>query len=288
MRDEPTPPSRPGATPGPDLVIPDWLSASARTRLHDLAARNLAAHGDDLLGVVLSGSAGRDRTTAHSDLDVLVVLTDEAASARSTDRSPDVDEIPEAWSELLRVEPFGTEGWWYRWSYAWAPVLLDRTGGVLAAAVRRQATLAPQEVEAVLVEHDRLDGWVNFSYRALKSRRAGRALEARLDAAESVPWLLDVVFALAGRVRPYNSYLAWELRTHPVEGWPADELLDLVERLLAGDVGAVREAYARVRAACRAQDARHGHHRLVEVLDGWGEELRLLDHADEASDLSAP
>ena len=110
----------------------------------------------------------------------------------------------------------------------------------------------------MLIDHDRLDGWVNFAYRALKNDRDGRALEARLDAAESVPWLLDVVFAIAGRVRPYNKYLPWELRTHPVEGWPADELLGLVERSLDGDVSAVRETFPRVRAACAAYDGQRG------------------------------
>ena len=94
--------------------------------------------------------------------------------------------------------------------------------------MRRQATLSPEEADGVLIEHDRLDGWVNFAYRALKNDRDGRPLEARLDAAESVPWLLDVVFAIAGRVRPYNKYLPWELRTHPLDGWPADDLLALV------------------------------------------------------------
>jgi hypothetical protein len=214
--------------------------------------------------------------TDRSDLDVFVVLSDEAAAGRTTAHSPDVDEIPWSRSELDTVGAFGTEDWWHRWSCAWAPVLLDRTGGELAAALRRQATLAPEEADAVLIEHDRLDGWVNFAYRALKSDRDGRALEARLDAAESVPWLLDVVFAVAGRVRPYNKYLPWELRTHPVDGWPAEELLDLVRRTLDGDVQAIRETFPRVRAACAAYDVRRGHTLTGDMVDGWGDQLAVF------------
>ena len=259
------------------LDLPGWLRSDQRETVQGLVDRNLAAHGDDLLGVVLSGSAGRDLATGRSDLDVVVVLTDEAAAERSTDRSPDVDEIVDPWSELVTVSPFGTEGWWYRWSYAWAPVLLDRTGGALADAVRRQATLDPDEADAVLVDHDRLDGWINVAYRALKSDRDGRALEARLDAAESVPWLLDVVFAIAGRVRPYNKYLPWELRTHPLAGWPAEELLALVQRSLDGDPGAIRETFPQVRAACAAYDAGRGHTRTTDLFEGWGDELALFD-----------
>ena len=260
-----------------DLELPDWLAPAHRSTIASLAARNHAAHGDDLLGLVLSGSAARGLATEHSDLDVIVVLTDEAAADRSTAKSREVDEIVDSWSELQAVGAFGTEDWWYRWSYAWAPVLLDRTGGEVTDAVLRQATLSPAEADGVLVDHDRLDGWLNFAYRALKGDRDGRPLETRLDAAESVPWLLDVLFAMASRVRPYNKYLAWELRTHPLDGWPADDLLGLVQRTLDGDVGAIRETFARVRPACSSHDASRGHTRTTDMVEGWGEELRIFE-----------
>jgi predicted nucleotidyltransferase len=261
----------------PDLDLPAWLTSSQRETIMALAERNDAAHGADLLGLVLSGSAARDCATELSDLDVMVVLTDDAAAGRSTAKSPEVDEIVDSWSELLTIAPFGSQYWWYRWSYAWAPVLLDRTDGELAAAVRRQATLTPEEADAVLIDHDRLDGWLNFAYRALKNDRDGRAVEARLDAAESVPWLLDVVFAMAGRVRPYNKYLPWELREHPLDGWAADDLLGLVQRTLDGDASAVRETFACVRTACTAYDAVRGHHRTTDMVGGWGAELAIFD-----------
>ena len=95
-------------------------------------------------------------------------------AGRSTVHSPEVDEIRRPWTDRSPSSPFGTEQWWYRWSYAWTPVLLDRTGGELAEAVRRQAALTPEEADAVLIDHDRLDGWINFAYRALKSDRDGR------------------------------------------------------------------------------------------------------------------
>ena len=60
------------------------------------------------------------------------------------------------------------------------------------------------------------------------------------DAVESLPWLLDVVFALAGRLRPYTTYLPWELREHAfaVPEWSADAFPPEVERILAGDPAA--------------------------------------------------
>ena len=73
--------------PMPHLDLPTWLTPAQRETIEALAERNDAAHGDDLLGIVLSGSAGRGLATERSDLDVVVVLTDEAAAGRRTHRS---------------------------------------------------------------------------------------------------------------------------------------------------------------------------------------------------------
>lgn len=48
-----------------DLALPAWLTAEQGATLVALAERNPSAHGDDLLGIPLSGSAGRDHTTPH-------------------------------------------------------------------------------------------------------------------------------------------------------------------------------------------------------------------------------
>jgi hypothetical protein len=133
--------------------------------------------------------------------------------------------------------------------------------------------LSRQEQRDVLVAHDRLDGYVNYAFRALKNDRDGRPLERRLDAAESVPWLLDTVFALEGRVRPYMKYLPWELRTHPLPGWPVEETLDLLERTLDGDPAAVRATFARVERAVAGHPAAE---ELTTILGGWGDQLDLL------------
>ena len=130
----------------------------------------------------------------------------------------------------------------------------------------------------VLIDQDRLDGYVNFAYRALKNQRDGRMLEARLDAGESVSWLLHVMFTLAGRLRPYNKYLPWELRTHPlsVPEWSAEAFLPEIERTLAGDPDAMRRTFAIVEREVRAWDAAHGTTVCGDVVDCWGDKLVLF------------
>jgi predicted nucleotidyltransferase len=258
------------------LRLPPGLSSERRNLLTDVARRNEAEHGENLLGLVLSGSAGRDMATDRSDLDVVVALADTGTHGSRTSRSATIDETLVAIADLERVPPFGTNGWWFRWSFAWAPVLFDRTDGRLAAALRRQATVTPDEAESILVEHVRLDGWLNYAYRALKNDRDGRGLERRLDAAESMPWLLDVIFTLEGRVRPYHKYLPWELRRHPLRHWRAEELLALLTATLDGDPSAIRAAFERIETLCAAFDSGRPEPVLVPVIDGWGDELQLL------------
>jgi hypothetical protein len=258
------------------LEIPPGLSPARRHLLTDLARRNDADRGANFLGLVLSGSAGRGVATDGSDLDIYVVLSDSGMRGRDTRRSTTVDEIPVSISSLEQVPPFGTKGWWFRWSFAWAPVLLDRTDGRLQSALRRQATVTSDEAESILVEHGRLDGWLNYAYRALKDNRDGRALERRLDAAESMPWLLDVIFTLAGRVRPYHKYLPWELRQHPLPNWHGEELLALLTATLDGDPAAIRATFERVETLCAAFDSERPEPVLTPIIDDWGDELQLL------------
>lgn len=248
------------------------LPAAASAALDEILDRD----DDDLLGVVLSGSAARGMATGWSDVDVYVVRAEGTRAGDEILRSGAVDEVPVTLSELERPAAFGTDGWWFRWSFAWAQVLRDDTGGRVAAAVRRQATLTRDEQDAVLAA--RLDGYVNLVYRALKADRDGRRLERRLDAAEAVAWLLDVVFALSARVRPYNKYLAWELREHPlaVPEWSAQVLLPRLEAMLDGSPAALREVFAVVERECRSFDESRGRDVLGSTIDAWGDELGLI------------
>jgi predicted nucleotidyltransferase len=248
------------------------IGTAARAALDELVSRP----DPSIVGLVLSGSAARGIETDLSDVDVYVVRDD--GIDRETLRSPAIDEIQTTLTDLEDVEPFGTDGWWFRWSFAYAQVLRDETGGRVTEAVRRQATVDEAEQRAILVDHVRLDGWVNFAYRSLKSARDGRPLEARLDATESVPWLLDVVFTLAGRVRPYNKYLPWELREHPLAcpEWSAEAFLPEIERMLAGDVAALRRTFTVVDREVRAWDAAHGTTVCGDTIDDWHDELALF------------
>ena len=248
------------------------LSRAARAALDELVDRD----DPSIVGLVLSGSAARGLATERSDVDVYVVRDDEVE--RETSHGAAIDEIYWSVADLEQVDRYGTGGWYFRWSFAYAQVLRDRTGGRITEAVRRQATVDHEEQRWVLIDQDRLDGYVNFAYRALKNHRDGRLLEAQLDASESLPWLLDVVFTLAGRLRPYNKYLPWELREHPlsVPEWSAEIFLPELEAMLAGDPEAIRRTFRVVNREVRTWDAAHATNACGELIDAWHDELDVF------------
>ncbi|GLY07060.1 nucleotidyltransferase domain-containing protein [Actinoplanes sp. NBRC 101535] len=169
-------------------------------------------------GLILSGSRARDMATDHSDIDVYVVVHEHTSRWESV-HSAALD------AAVLTVDQLAdTSDRWQRYSYRGARVLLDRLGGRIAALVRAQAALTPAEADTMVREQ--LDGYVNFVYRAAKSRRDGRDDLARLDDYEAGPWLLWTIFAMYGRIRPYNKFLRWELEHHPLpEPWTVDVLI---------------------------------------------------------------
>ncbi|MCW3843185.1 nucleotidyltransferase domain-containing protein [Micromonospora yasonensis] len=90
-----------------------------------------------------------------------------------------------------------------------------------------------------------------------------RARDERWRATRRSPELLTTVFALHGRLRPYNTYLRWELETYPLPApWTA---ADLPARALGDPVGLFPDV------ARLARDRGHG-----DVLDAWGDDLALL------------
>lgn len=204
-----------------------------------------------VLGLVLTGSHARGTATAHSDHDVLVVAHD-GYERRRTATLDVAGCTPEDLADTSDI--------WQRYAFRGARVLLDRLDGRIAELVTRQATLTL--AEATEWAREGLDGYVNLLYRAAKSRRDGDAVAARLDEAESTSWLLTSIFALHGRVRPYNKYLRWELETYPLEPpWDAT----LPERIADSPASLFREVERLAR--------RRGH---GELLDSWGTDLDLI------------
>ncbi|WP_406155299.1 hypothetical protein OG806_04030 [Streptomyces sp. NBC_00882] len=228
----------------------------------------LATADSAVVGLVLKGSRAHEgMTTEHSDHDLYVVLEAGATTALTRfagHRTPELDLV------ILSLDEFRAAGMpgFERYALARARVVLDRLDGGIAQILAGKARLDADE--AFREAGEWLDAYANSLYRSVKNDRDGHALAARLDAADSIRFLLELLFALDRRPRPYNKYLEWELARFPLPGWETGMLLDAADHITGtGDVSTQRRLFARVEAVARR--AGHG-----AVLDAWGEDVDLM------------
>ncbi|MFE0852134.1 hypothetical protein [Streptomyces mutabilis] len=228
----------------------------------------LATADPAVVGLVLKGSRAHEgMITEHSDHDLYVVLEVGATTALTRfvgHRTPELDLV------ILSLDEFRAAGMpgFERYALARAQVVLDRLDGDIAQILATKARLDADE--AFREAGEWLDAYANSLYRSVKNDRDGHRLAARLDAADSIRFLLELLFALDRRPRPYNKYLEWELARFPLPGWDTGLLLDAADRISSvGDVSTQRRLFAQVEAVAR----RAGH---SAVLDAWGEDLALM------------
>jgi hypothetical protein len=224
----------------------------------------------DIVGVMLGGSQGRGGiVTEHSDLDVYFVAVDDEARKRWARKHPlrhgDPIEVITITLGFLRERPKPrTPEAYDAYSLAHIAVLVDKLDGEVVDLVEARELVDPASAS------EPLDDFVNLVYRARKSARAGNLRAAHLDAAESVGYFLEFLFAAHGRVRPFNKWLEWELGHHPLEPpWTADKLLPRLERLLAGNEEELRASFRDAERLARERG-------LGETIDGWEPDVPWL------------
>jgi hypothetical protein len=221
----------------------------------------VARERDDVIGLYVFGSRGRDfMVDERSDWDVCVVLRDAAAEEAFA------LEFPSTHGNTVEIVPGTLDGMrgltdeHWRYAAAHADVVLDKTGGELTQVVAELESLPAGTRDAVV--RDALDGYINQTYRSLR-------YGTRLDAVEAVPYALRTIFALEDRVRPYNKYLEWELRHHPLADWTADALLPLLDRVLRGEPVAQRELFNFIERLARREG-------VGDVVDSWEPDVAWL------------
>jgi hypothetical protein len=232
------------------------------------------ARGDDrVVGLFLGGSRGKgDAATERSDYDVYLITRHPLPADDGTYRARPglIDLIPFSLEQFRSHAEPGDAMEWNRYTFAHVSVLLDKLDGTISELVSAKGRL-PSDVARTQTA-EALDGYINDFDRSLKNARDGRPLASQLDAAESIPYLLWMLFALFERVRPFNKFLEWELRTHPLPGglWSADRLLPRIGQIVAtGDIDTQRRLYLDVEPLA----IEHGH---GGVVDAWGHDLPLI------------
>jgi hypothetical protein len=235
----------------------------------------LARADDRVLGLVLTGSRGYGPyARPDSDWDVRLVASDatvdEAASVFATEHGAPVEVVVFSLAAFETAGEIGAADEWDRYSYVHAQVVLDKLDGRIGELVAAKSVL-PSEGAREIAERE-LDAYINSYYRSAKNLGNGLAVEAQLDAAESVSSFLTALFALHERVRPFNKFLRWELAEHPLGDalWNEETLL---ARLRAIKSTADLEEQQRLFRDAAQLARERG---LGAVVDGWHPDVPWL------------
>ena len=229
------------------------------------------AHDDpNIVGLMLAGSRGMGSyVTPESDYDAYVILKDGDLLDKYTERFPSAhgDSVEYI---LVSLESFrahalpGTSSRWNAYTFAHIDPLIDKLDGEIARIASAKTLPGPEDTREFL------DGYLNQYYRSKKNLEAGRGLEGHLDAAESIVWLLNFVFAAHGRVRPFNKWLRWELQQYPLDEPWRDDLLPRLEAILAtGSIDEQRRIFRDAETLARMRG-------LDDVVDSWGPDVEFL------------
>ena len=224
-----------------------------------------------VVGIVVFGSrAAGPFVEPASDVDCFVIVDGSEDQTRPW-QTPHGSPV-EAWA--VKLDAFsrhalpGDPMTWNRPAFIRARVDLDKLDGEIGRIVERKRRLDPAEANELAATS--LDGAINSIYRALRNLEGGRRLGGRMDALASIDPLLTTVFALEGRVRPFNKWLVYELETDPLRTPAFTSLIDRIEELVA-DPGAdrLRGAFRMLETAARAGG--HG-----AVIDSWEPDVAWL------------
>jgi len=199
------------------------------------------------------GSRGRGlHVHEGSDWDVVVVVRELTGRYDSRDRGGEL--------EAFEVTSLARLPQWMLPAVTWTTPALDKTGAV-AAELAEVTKVDPASAA------EPLDAYVNSYYRSAKNARSGLGLAALLDAQESVPHYLHFLFAVHGRLRPYNKWLEWELREHPL---PVAVDLPRLERIArTGDIEEQQALFRDMETLARERG--HG-----TTIDGWEPDVAWL------------
>lgn len=189
----------------------------------------------NILGCVLAGSRGKGFENEHSDYDALLIAKNSAAK-KLKDKFErvtlaDIDLVVVSLTEYRKYAAWGSLEEWDRYDYAHVKVLIDKTGQIKKITDEKGKVPKKDLKKFVALS---LDGYINSVFRSVKCIRNKNQVGARLEAASSIPYLLDVVFGLNGRIKPFFGYLEKELQGYPLKKipWRTNDFIRVVLRIL--------------------------------------------------------
>ncbi len=226
-----------------------------------------AKEDSNIIGFFLGGSRGKGRGNKFSDYDVYLIVENGKAEFYKRKYGKIADEnieiIVYSFNEFKNYAQWGSAEEWARYNCAHIKALIDK-GGKAQKIINEKAKIPADKIKSFILE--KLDGYINYAYRSIKCLRNKDLFAARLQAAYSVPYFLDIIFAVdSGRIKPYAEYLEWELKNFPLKKFPlkSKEIIKSIAKILDN---ADLKTQQKLFKVCEKIFRREGY---GEVFDGW-------------------
>lgn len=190
-----------------------------------------------IIGFFLGGSRGKELGNKFSDYDVYIIVKNGKAEFYKIKYNKIADENIEimiySFNEFKNdYAEWGTHEEWARYNCAHINALIDKNKKI-QKIINEKAKIPVDKIKPFIKE--KLDGYINYGYRSIKCLRNCDLFAARLQAAYSIPYFLDIIFALDnGRIKPYAEYLKWELENFPLKNFPlkSKEIIKSITKIL--------------------------------------------------------
>lgn len=230
-----------------------------------------AARNDiNILAFWLDGSRGKGLITPNSDYDCTMIVKDEVFEEYrhlyEEVGTPGIELSVLTINAFKQYATWGSAKAWQRYNFAHLKTLVDKTGKV-QQLIDEKGTIPPAEAPQFI--NQSLDHYINQVYRSVKCAHDGQHVGARLEGAEGINPLLDAVFALNCRLRPYFKYIEWELENYPLLKLGVDPkvfLNVLLEILTSANIKSQQSLFSKMETLFRAEG-------YGAIFDEWGEKL---------------
>lgn len=227
----------------------------------------------NILGFILGGSRGKGFETESSDYDVRIIVKDEVAEeyekkyqAKAFDR---VDLCVDSYGYFKTYAAWEGADAWDRYDFTHNKVLVDKTGDINSIAVEKGQV--PEAFKKAFIERS-LDGYINGVYRSAKCIKNNNQTGAILEGANSLPYLLDALFALNGRMKPFLGYLEKELNTYPLVNTPLESqefIMVILKISQTGEVVSQQKLFKSISDFFKREGFAH-------VFEGWEGKDQLI------------
>jgi hypothetical protein len=224
-----------------------------------------------VLGLILSGGRGKGMATEHSDYDLIIVVQEDAKEQaiegyeKKYNSTENIEAHVKTLTEFQKSSEWGTDESWNRYTFAHLRASIDKTGEI-QKLIDLKGVIPPSEVKKFTSYW--IGGFLNQYYRTFKNNRDKNMPAAHLDAVESIPMLLNVMFGREGRLRPYNKFLEWELKNYPLQHlpWPPEEFIGAIKKVLQnGDIETMKDFYRKLRDT----SIEMGYEKDIQEWDGY-------------------